>query len=60
MEERLLLNRVALHPADVSPRHLKASARVEPHFADTVRALRNRALVAARVAAETIVSERLN
>jgi hypothetical protein len=35
MEERLLLDRIALHAADVSERHAQPTAIVESHFAHT-------------------------
>src|SRR5207253_1258962 len=46
VEEGLLLDRVALHAADVAPRHLQASAFVESNLADADRALRTRAPLA--------------
>src|SRR5689334_24810026 len=50
MEERLLLDRIALHAADIAPWHSQPTAIVETHFTHAHRALRNRALVSTRVA----------
>ena len=52
MKEGLLLDRIALHAADVAPRHVQRAAVVEAHVADAQRAVGNRALVPARIAAE--------
>ena len=60
VEERLLLDRVALHAADVAPRHVKSSAAIEPHLADAHGAVGDRALVAARVAADPALRDRLD
>ena len=57
VEERLLLDRIALDAADVAPRHLQGSTFVESNFADAGRALRYRALMATRVAAQTVPCE---
>ena len=52
VEERLLLDRIALHAADVAPRHVELAVAIEAHLADAERAVGDRALVAAGVAAE--------
>ena len=57
VEERLLLDRIALHAADVAPRHAAAGRRVEAHLADADRAVGQRTAVAARVAAQTAVGQ---
>ena len=59
VKERLLLDRIALHAADVAPRHAQPAALVEAHLADADRALRQRAAVAARVAAQPAVRQRV-
>jgi hypothetical protein len=51
VEERLLLDGIALHAADVAPRHHEPAALVEAHLAHAHRAVGNRALVAAAKAA---------
>ena len=57
VEERLLLDRVALHAADVAPGHAQPAAVVEAHLADADRAVRQRAAMAARVAAQASVGQ---
>ena len=57
MEERFLLNRVALHPRGVSPRNIKCAAAVVADFADSSLAVWNGAAVAARETADPIVLE---
>ena len=59
VEKRLLLDGVALHAADVTPRHHQTSALVEADLADADRAVRQRTAVAARVAAQAAVGESL-
>ena len=59
VEERLLLDRIALHAADVAPRHQQPAALVEAHLADADRALGQRTAVAARVAAQPAVGQRV-
>ena len=56
VEERLLLDRVALHAADVSPGNIQPSALVEADFADAGLAFGNRAFVAAGITAQPIGS----
>src|SRR4030095_12045814 len=51
VKERLFLDGVALHAADVAPGHLQRSALVEPYLAHAHRAVRNTALMTAGVAA---------
>ena len=58
VEERLLLDRIALHAADVSPRHAQTSALVEADLADADRALGQRAAVAAGEASQAAVGQR--
>ncbi len=41
MEERFLLDGIALHAADVAPGHVKRSALVVTYFADTGLTIRN-------------------
>ena len=57
VEERLLLDRIALHAADVAPRHAQRSALVEAHLADADRAFGQRTAVAAGVALQAPVIE---
>jgi hypothetical protein len=57
VEERLLLDRIALHAADVAPRHAQASILVEADFTDADRAFRQRTLMAARVTAQAAVRQ---
>ena len=57
VKERLLLDRIALHAAGISPRHHQPSALVEAHLADAERARGNLAVVAARVAVHPVVVE---
>ena len=59
VEERLLLDRIALHAADIAPGHLQAAALVEAHLADADRADRERAAVAAGHAPQTAVGQLL-
>ena len=60
VEERLLLDRIALHAADVAPRHAQRAAVVEPHLAHAHRAVGDRALMTAGMTAQTIALERLD
>ena len=55
VEERLFLDRIALHATDVAPGHHQASAPVEPHFAHAGRAVRNLAVMPAGVAVHPAV-----
>ena len=52
MEERFLLNGIALHARDVSPRHAQTAAVIETNLAHAHRAVGDGAAVAARVAAK--------
>src|SRR5262249_40204811 len=54
MEEGLLLDGIALHPADVSPGNVKLPALVESHFAHSRLAFEYGAAVPAREAANAI------
>ena len=57
VEERLLLDGVALHAADVSPGHVEGAVCVEADFADAGLAFGDRAAVAAGEAAHTVPIE---
>ena len=57
VKERLLLDRIALHAANVPPRHEQPSAFVEPHLAHADRTFRKRAAMAAGVATEPAVGQ---
>ena len=57
VEERLLLDRIALHAADVAPRHAQRSALVEAHLADADRAVGQRTAMAAGEAAQPAVRQ---
>ena len=57
VEERLLLDGIALHAADVAPRHAQASAVVETHLADADGPVRQRTAMAARVTAEAAIGK---
>ena len=54
VKERLLLDRIALNPADVAPRHMEPPASVEPYLAHAHGPVGDWAFVAARVTAEPI------
>jgi hypothetical protein len=54
VEERLLLDGIALHTANVSPRYVELPSAVEANLADAQLPFRNRAAVAAGVAAHAI------
>ncbi len=58
VEERFLLDRVALHAADVAPRRVEIAAAVEAYLADADRAVGDRTAVAAREAADAAVAQR--
>src|SRR5690349_12272099 len=60
MKERFLFDRVALNAADVTPRHAQTSALVEPNFADTQRAVWDRALMTAGMTPQTATRQRLD
>jgi hypothetical protein len=59
VKEWFLLDRIALHAADVTPRYQQAATLVEAHLADADRPLRQRTTVPARVAAQSSVGQRL-
>ena len=54
MKERLFLDGITLHAADISPRHVERSTLIETYFADTGLAVRDWTAVATRVAADTV------
>jgi hypothetical protein len=54
MEERLLLNRVTLHPAYIAPRDVECSLTVEAHFADPGLPIGNGAAVSTGVAPHAV------
>ena len=60
MEERLLLDGVALHAGGVSPRDIEFATAIEADLADSGLTVGDRAAVAAGEAAHAIVSERLD
>ena len=60
VEERLLLDRIALHAADVAPRHVQPPAAIEADLAHAHRALGDRTLVPAGVAADASALDRLD
>src|SRR6185369_3213220 len=60
VEERLLLDRVALNTADITPRDAQVPAAVEAHLAHADGAVGNRALVSARVTADAILGDVLD
>src|SRR5689334_19422379 len=54
MEERLLLNRVALKSGDVAEGHFELSVLVEAHLADAALAFPNQAAMAAGIAKDAV------
>src|SRR6476620_7098439 len=60
VEERLLLDWIALHSADVAPRDVKRAAAVESDLTDARCAVWQRTLVPAGDAADAPVVERLD
>jgi len=60
VEKRLLLDRIALHAADVAPRDVQRAAAVESNLADTKCAVGQRTCVSAGDAADAPVVERLD
>jgi hypothetical protein len=60
MEERLLLDRIALYSSDISPRDVELSTTVEAHLADTGLTVWDWATVSAGVATHAIVIELLD
>ena len=60
MEERLLLDRIALHAADVAPRDVQRAAAVESDLADARGAVGQRTGVPAGDASDAAVVERLD
>jgi hypothetical protein len=59
MEERLLLNGIALHSADISPRHVELSALVEADFTDANLSLWNGTAMPTGKAADAVTLNRL-
>src|ERR1041385_1629061 len=59
VKERLLLNGIALHSADVSPRDIQLAALVEADFTDPSLALRNWTAMPAGKTTNTIAFNRL-
>ena len=59
VKKRLLLDGIALDPADVSPRHIESTAAVVAHFADSGLPLRDGAAMAAGITAHPIAIELL-
>src|SRR5687767_13679587 len=57
MKERLLLDWIALHAGDISPRDAQRPALVVADFADADGAGRDAAVVAARVTAHPVLVE---
>jgi hypothetical protein len=57
VKERLLLDGIALHSPDVSPRDVELPATIEAHLADARLSVRNRTAVPARVASQAIAIE---
>ena len=60
VEERLLLDRIALHAADVPMGHMQHAAAIEAHLADAGRAVGNRTGVPARMTAQPAAVDRLD
>src|SRR6185312_5592916 len=54
VEERLFLDGIALHTADISPRYIERSAFVEAYLADSRLAVSDGATVTTRITADTI------
>src|SRR6185295_1837623 len=52
VKERFLLDRIALHAANVAPRHAETAILDEAHLAHAVRAFGNRTAMSAREAAQ--------
>jgi hypothetical protein len=59
MEKRLLLDRIALHAADISPRHVKLSALVIADLAHARLTFGNGATMTTREAANAVSLNRL-
>jgi hypothetical protein len=57
VKKRLLLNRIALHAADVAPRDVQLAALIETDFADTDRTVRQRTAMAAGEASKSPVRQ---
>jgi len=57
VKEGLLLDRIALDAADITPGHQESSAAIEPHLADADCALGQGTAVAAGVAAKSTVGQ---
>src|SRR5579872_3012647 len=54
VKERLLLDGITLHAADVSPRYIQRAAAVVPHFANAGLSLRDGAAMPACVTADAV------
>jgi hypothetical protein len=59
MEEGLLLDGIALHSADISPRHVERASLVVAYFANSGLTVGNRTAVAAGIAAHPVAIESL-
>ncbi len=59
VEERLLLDRIALHSGNIPERHVERSASIEADLADARLSLRNRTTVPAGIATNPIAIDRL-
>jgi hypothetical protein len=57
VEKRFFLDRIALHAADVSPRHSQLAALVESHLAHADRSVGQGTAVAAGVALQPAVGQ---
>ena len=60
VKKRLLLDRIALHAADIAPRDVQPSALVEANFAHAHRAVGDRTLMAAGMTAESPAGQRFD
>src|SRR3974377_1661097 len=60
MEERLLLDGIALHARGVSPRHVELAAAIEAHLAHPCLSLGDRAAMATGETSDAIVAEILH
>ena len=57
MEEGLLLDRITLHSARVSPRNVEPAATIEANLADSGLSVRNGAAVSAGKTADAVIAE---
>jgi hypothetical protein len=60
VKERFLLDRIALDSADVTPGYAKVSAAIHAHFAYAYGTIRDRALVPARITANSVPGDRFD